>query len=238
MKIIILISVLILSNYLSYGQDNQGFQIGELRLPTSKDTTAVKSQYIIRSIYADDNSDKSKVIGKVTDLESGQILWGVNVLFNFNKLYATTDSTGKYSIENISPRKYKIRVTYIGYKSIETQLEIKGNEVIVIDFQLAVETIASTDFYQIPIVNPFTSDASIEYKLSIPSHVSIKIYDMIGNVCRTLVEERQNKGEYNITWDHKDDNGNIVNDGNYKVLLEVDGTRLRSKNVFVKHKAK
>ncbi|MGD8778569.1 MAG: carboxypeptidase-like regulatory domain-containing protein [Ignavibacteria bacterium] len=233
MKKFILLLVVLLSNHLSYGQDSNGIQIWELNLTTSKDTIKIKSRYIIRNIYTNKASSKSKVIGKVTALENGQALPGTNVGFIENELVVVADSTGNYSMENISSGKYTIIASFVGYQRLETQIDIKENEVTVIDFQLAEEIIPSSDFYALPVVPPFSNDTNLEYELSATSQVDIKIYDILGNLCRTLVSEIQDKGKHKVNWDYEDDNGSTMKNGTYLMRLEINGKKShRGKRIF------
>jgi hypothetical protein len=47
--------------------------------------------------------------------------------------------------------------------------------------------------------NPFIQQTAINYKLSAPTHISLKIYDMTGRLVKVLVEESQNAGSYQLT---------------------------------------
>ncbi|MBK7630476.1 MAG: carboxypeptidase-like regulatory domain-containing protein [Ignavibacteriales bacterium] len=57
--------------------------------------------------------------GKVVDKEYGEPLIGANVLVIGTNLGAASDIDGNYEIKNISPGTYLLRVSYIGYKTIE-----------------------------------------------------------------------------------------------------------------------
>lgn len=59
----------------------------------------------------------STIKGRVTDKESKQPLWGVNILvLNTNPpLGAATDENGNFKIENISVGRHTLRFTYVGY---------------------------------------------------------------------------------------------------------------------------
>lgn len=62
---------------------------------------------------------------------------------------------------------------------------------------------------EIPIVfsisqnypNPFNPVTTINYSIAEPSHVEIKIYDMLGREVKTLISESQSRGKYNIQFD-------------------------------------
>ena len=48
--------------------------------------------------------------------------------------------------------------------------------------------------------NPFNAQTTIEYGLPIASHVVIEIYDLLGNRIITLIDESQEAGHHQVTW--------------------------------------
>ncbi len=79
--------------------------------------------------------------------------------------------------------------------------------------------------------NPFNSTTAINYQLSAVSDqrsaVSLKIYNILGQVVRKLVNEEQVPGYYSVRWDGKDSGGNPVASGVYFCRLQVLGDRLK-----------
>ncbi len=63
--------------------------------------------------------------------------------------------------------------------------------------------------------NPFNPETTISYQLSGGSQVKIDIFDILGRKVRTLVNQKQEAGYYNILWDGKNDDGNRVASGLY-----------------------
>ncbi|MCU7495544.1 MAG: TonB-dependent receptor [Ignavibacteria bacterium] len=57
-----------------------------------------------------------KIAGKVTDLETGEALVGVNVVLDGTTLGAATDIEGFYTINNIPPGIYTINASAVGYQ--------------------------------------------------------------------------------------------------------------------------
>ena len=49
--------------------------------------------------------------------------------------------------------------------------------------------------------NPFNPTTTISYSISEPATTSLKVYDMLGKEVKTLVNEHQNIGSYNIEFD-------------------------------------
>lgn len=80
--------------------------------------------------------------GTVTDKATGELLMFTNVLIKGSNppLGAQTDLDGQYEI-TVSPGTYDLEVSYIGYAlNTITEVEVKENEVTVIDFFLESES--------------------------------------------------------------------------------------------------
>ncbi|RMD91601.1 MAG: T9SS C-terminal target domain-containing protein [Calditrichaeota bacterium] len=73
--------------------------------------------------------------------------------------------------------------------------------------------------------NPFNPSTVIKYELpatfSDQNRVVLKIYNLLGNEVRTLVDEQQAPGFYEITWDGKDNLGRRVSSGVYIYQLKA-----------------
>lgn len=66
--------------------------------------------------------------------------------------------------------------------------------------------------------NPFNPTTDISYQIPdgrSPNHSTLKIYNILGQEVRTLVDEFQEPGNYTVTWDGKDENGVDVASGFY-----------------------
>lgn len=69
--------------------------------------------------------------------------------------------------------------------------------------------------------NPFNPSTHINYSLSMDGKVSLKIYNALGANVFTVFEGNQRAGQYNLTWDGVDKNGNILPTGNYFIHLMI-----------------
>ncbi|MCK4353271.1 T9SS type A sorting domain-containing protein [candidate division WOR-3 bacterium] len=52
--------------------------------------------------------------------------------------------------------------------------------------------------------NPFCQKTVISYELPVVSKVSLKIYDVVGKLVKTLVNEEKRSGRYSVKWDTKE----------------------------------
>jgi hypothetical protein len=79
--------------------------------------------------------------GAVSDSTANDPLIGVNVFLKGTALGGVTDIEGKYKISKITPGKYIVRVSYIGYKSREIPVTITDDKTTVINARLLPDVI-------------------------------------------------------------------------------------------------
>lgn len=65
--------------------------------------------------------------------------------------------------------------------------------------------------------NPFNPKTIINYQITLVSHISLKVYDAIGNEIKTLVDKIQNAGSYTIEF-----SGNNLSSGIYFYKLQSE----------------
>ncbi len=70
--------------------------------------------------------------------------------------------------------------------------------------------------------NPFNPTTRIRYQLPVESKVSLRIYNLLGQEVRTMVNENQSPGYKSIEWNSADNLGNILPSGLY--LLDFEAT--------------
>ena len=70
--------------------------------------------------------------------------------------------------------------------------------------------------------NPFNPTTTVSYSVPKSNQVTVVVYDLLGNVVKTLVNEPQQPGSYEILWDATNDQGALVPTGNY-ILKMVAG---------------
>ncbi len=76
--------------------------------------------------------------------------------------------------------------------------------------------------------NPFNPKTIINYQLSMPNLVQLKVYDVLGNEVATLVNKKQNAGSYQVEFD-----GSNLPSGIYLYSLEADGNVLDTKRMIL-----
>ncbi len=82
--------------------------------------------------------------------------------------------------------------------------------------------------------NPFNNSTTIGYQLPIYSDVTIKIYNLLGQNVRTLVDRQQAAGRHTVVWDGRDDSGNAMASGVYFYRLTQNGISVDRKLMLLK----
>jgi hypothetical protein len=70
--------------------------------------------------------------------------------------------------------------------------------------------------------NPLREWTTIGYQLPKAARTTVKVYNLTGQVVRTLVDGLQAPGRYSVTWNRTDDFDNRVSAGIYFVRLDAD----------------
>jgi uncharacterized delta-60 repeat protein len=69
--------------------------------------------------------------------------------------------------------------------------------------------------------NPFNPSTHIEYALPYASHVRLNVYNMLGQLVATLVDEQHPSGLFSVEWNGDGFNGNKVGSGVYFYRVEA-----------------
>jgi FlgD Ig-like domain len=82
--------------------------------------------------------------------------------------------------------------------------------------------------------NPFNPVTTIEYSLPSRAHVTIEVFNLLGQKVRTLVNDTKAAGSYRTEWTGTDDAGNTVPTGVYLYRLRADDFVRTKKMLLVK----
>jgi len=129
----------------------------------------------------------------------------------------------------------------------EDDFQIELKEVVLADEKAALIPVGD-QLPSVPIAfelsqnypNPFNPSTNIKFTL--PSSrdgrptlsTTLKIYNVLGKVVRTLVDEPMTPGDYHIIWDGRDDEGNQVASGIYLYRLRAADFQDTKKMVLMK----
>ena len=89
-------------------------------------------------------------------------------------------------------------------------------------------------FYAKNWPNPFNPATTIKFSVPRSGHVSLKVYNVRGELVRTLVDESRASGEHVIEWDGSDNSGKAVASGVYFYETRTNGESIVNKMALVK----
>jgi rhamnogalacturonan endolyase len=82
--------------------------------------------------------------------------------------------------------------------------------------------------------NPFNPSTIISYKLPMNGHVTLKVFDVLGREVRTLVDEYEKIGRYEVTFSAEGGDGSRLSSGVYFYQLRVSGETIVKKMLLEK----
>jgi hypothetical protein len=182
------------------------------------------------------NLTLNSIRGKVTD-EENIPLTGVVVYLSGHKTDTTfTDSSGNYQFIGLSVGNYCVFRNPTIFQYCFTPLD---SDVFDINFTGATDIDEEMDTFDLSpytyhlyqnYPNPFNPTTTILFHLHgqgprldgrNQANATLKIYNIRGELVRTLLDEPKDKGKYETIWDGKDEHGNQVASGIYFYQLRV-----------------
>ncbi len=82
--------------------------------------------------------------------------------------------------------------------------------------------------------NPFNPATRINYSITEPGHVNLKIYNNIGQLVKTLVDKHQSQGDYSVEWDGTNQSGSVAPAGVYLYHLQTGMASSVQKMLLIK----
>ena len=69
--------------------------------------------------------------------------------------------------------------------------------------------------------NPFNPSTTISFEVPYLSNIEILVYNIHGQLIRSLLNEKKGPGSYKVSWDGLDNSGNSVSSGTY--IYQITG---------------
>ncbi len=82
--------------------------------------------------------------------------------------------------------------------------------------------------------NPFNPTTTISFRITSSSHISLAIYNMLGQEVKTLAEGSFQPGNYSMIWNADDNSGNAVTSGIYFYRLKTENVTKTKKLMLLK----
>jgi hypothetical protein len=135
-----------------------------------------------------------------------------------------TASEGDLGLNLIFRTKQEIEDSYIELTNGALQDGTYGlNQItnpVSVRIQTRPEAYALNDNYP----NPFNPETTIKYQLPDAGQVRLEVYNMLGQVVKTLVDNQfQNAGRYTLQWDATNNNGQPLSSGVYFYRILAGG---------------
>ncbi len=145
---------------------------------------------------------------------------------------------GTYSIE-LEPGTYDVTASLDGYDTevIEDIIVTEGNATTGVDFSLV------TDGDEIIVVatkldnnypNPFNPDTNINYSIKEAGDVTIEVYNIKGQLVKTLVNGLRETGNYTVVWNGQDGSNKFVASGIYFYKMKSGNYTATKKMILMK----
>jgi len=82
--------------------------------------------------------------------------------------------------------------------------------------------------------NPFNPSTTFRYALSEDAHVTLRVYNMLGQLVTTLVDELQAAGYRSVVWNGRNESGSDVSTGIYIYRMSIDNFVATKRMIFMK----
>ncbi len=179
---------------------------------------------------------RGNIIGTVKDKNNNYIRGAVVTAGEYS---ATTNSSGAYSL-SVPVGTYDVTAEADEFKS-ETRegVVVTANSNTTVNFILQP---VSNDDPQIPVVatmlngnfpNPFNPETTISYSVKEAGRVKIEVYNIKGQLVKTLVNEDQITGHYKLVFDGKDASGRSISSGVYMLRMTAPGYQKATKMILM-----
>jgi hypothetical protein len=225
--------------------------ITELSLSDTGWATLANGYYrwAVKAVYTNNVTSVasfSNVLHKFT--QTGMIVGTVRTSTG-SPIVGATVTNGTVSGNTNSMGAYTI-VVPIGYHSVTAYAA--GYDSLTVDDVLVNYNLATTvnfilketpsDDNLLPVVatalngnypNPFNPETTISYSVKQPGRVKLEVYNIKGQLVRTLVDEEQATGHYKLLFNAKDDRGRSIASGVYMLRMEAPGYRKTSKMILM-----
>jgi outer membrane receptor for ferrienterochelin and colicins len=76
----------------------------------------------------------SNIVGDVKDSKTGEHIPYINITINNTVIGTTTDATGHYYLKNLPTGTYTLKVSGVGYKSVEKEIILESGKTIEVNF--------------------------------------------------------------------------------------------------------
>ncbi|MCD4725341.1 MAG: carboxypeptidase regulatory-like domain-containing protein, partial [Bacteroidales bacterium] len=220
-------------------------------VPPGPDGIQIAQDNVDGALYIFDRVFGPGLTGHITNSTTGKpLIATVKILEIFNPVLTPRTSEALYGryYRLLQPGTYSIEFSKEGYETLTvnnfqvnpgylTQLDAQLDSIMISVDESEAELKASDGYvlYQ-NYPNPFSSQTVINYQLPVKSKVSLKIYNILGEEVKILVDTDQKAGKYSVIWDGEHASGGNLSSGFYIYSLEAENNfsvSRQSKKIFL-----
>ena len=215
------------------------------QLPSGNYVCAVKAVYEgdLQSLPSFSNSIQSHVpsgtVSGTVRSRYGVAIAGAKVSNGI--VFSTTNLEGEFNLP-IPAGTHALTASAADYYSQTLEnITVEQGSISIVSFVL--DSLTAIDDPQIPVMatalngnypNPFNPETTISYSVMKPGRVRLQIYNIKGQLVRSLVDEDHAAGHYKRVFDGKDNNGRSLASGVYLIRMTAPGYEKVSKMMLMK----
>lgn len=152
---------------------------------------------------------------------------------------------GLYELPQLPNGTYTLKASLVGYTTQQygqgIQINLNNGTVVSgIDFSLSA--VLDVGHHGTPKMfaldqnhpNPFNPSTTIRYVVPSTGHVTLSVYNMLGQKIRTLVDETKSAGAWDVVWNGRNEAGQLVASGVYLYKLQAGGRTSARKMTLLK----
>ncbi len=201
----------------------------------------------------DSASGYTSISGRVTSSVTGEgvsgaLVYSADANGNISG-YGITNSTGDYTITGIAPGTFNVFTDVVGYTSSGSKTSIPGystdggsipstsNFSVTPDAVTGIQPTAvkPTNFeLDQNYPNPFNPTTQISFSIPSAMHVSVTIFNILGQRIATLVDANMSAGSHVVTWNARNGHGETMPSGVYFYRLSTPSFTAVKKMLLLK----
>ncbi len=163
-------------------------------------------------------------------LDNGIPNWTITMQTDY--IYGAYYQNNRWNVVNGNGTEIVFNINFSGSK-VAVELPIILSQDYISNDENTTPAILVTELQPI-YPNPFNPIAYIPYTLETKSEVKINIYNTRGRVVKTFDLGAQKKGYHRITWDGRDNDGNLCTNGIYYIVMKAGNQISQRKAVLMK----
>jgi len=165
-------------------------------------------------------------IGMVAGLVTDNGTPVANAVISVSNIATLSNDVGQFNFDILSG-SYTFTCEADGYNTVTIDTDVTTGELTYLEFQL-IETTEANDIPTLRTTlhnnypNPFNPVTNIAYSIKDPGKITLEVYNIKGQLVKTLVNEIQETGTHSVTWSGTDNSNKSVSSGVYFYKMVSD----------------